>query len=105
VTKSLAVLALLVALAAVPVPPAAAAGCGTPKGGYPSATPWAQKLVDAPRIWPLSTGTGVTVAVVGTGVDAANAQFAPGQVLPPPMSRAPWRCCGPTGPASLPTRW
>jgi membrane-anchored mycosin MYCP len=62
--------------------PAAAAGCTTPKGVYTQATPWAQKLLDAPRIWPLSTGTGVTVAVIGTGVDGANAQFAPGQVLP-----------------------
>lgn len=61
---------------------AAAAGCSAPKGVYTGATPWAQKLVDAPRTWPLSTGSGVTVAVVGTGIDGANAQFAPGQVLP-----------------------
>jgi hypothetical protein len=63
-------------------PVAVAAGCSAPKGVYTGATPWAQKLVDAPRIWPLTTGSGVLVAVVGTGVDAANAQFAPGQVLP-----------------------
>jgi subtilisin family serine protease len=62
--------------------PASAAGCTVPKGVYTQATPWAQKLIDAPRIWPLTTGTGVTVAVIGTGVDANNAQFAPGQVLP-----------------------
>lgn len=62
--------------------PAAAAGCTVPKGVYTQATPWAQKLIDAPRIWPLSTGSGVTVAVIGTGVDGSNAQFAQGQVLP-----------------------
>ncbi len=78
--RALPALALLVAMA--PVVPAAAAGCSTPKGVYTGATPWAQRLVDAPSIWPLSTGSGVLVAVVGTGVDGANAQFAPGQVLP-----------------------
>jgi hypothetical protein len=62
--------------------PAAAAGCSAPKGVYTGATPWPQKLVDAQRIWPLTTGSGVVVAIVGTGVDGANAQFAPGQVLP-----------------------
>lgn len=77
--RALLVLALLAVMA--PVVPAAAAGCSTPKGVYTGATPWAQRLVDAPSIWPLSTGTGVLVAVVGTGVDPANAQFAPGQVL------------------------
>jgi membrane-anchored mycosin MYCP len=62
--------------------PAAAAGCSTPKGTYTGQTPWAQKLLDPPRIWPLATGSGVTVAVIGTGVDPANAQFAQGTVLP-----------------------
>jgi hypothetical protein len=78
------IVALLLALS-VPVvadPVAAAAGCAAPRGVYTGPTPWAQKLVDAPRIWPLSTGAGVVVAVVGTGVDATNAQFAPGTVLP-----------------------
>jgi hypothetical protein len=74
------VLVLLAVL--VPVVPSAAAGCSTSKGVYTGATPWAQKLVDAPAIWPLSKGSGVLVAVVGTGVDGANAQFAQGQVLP-----------------------
>jgi hypothetical protein len=78
------VLVVLLAALFVPVvaPVADAAGCAAPKGVYTGQTPWAQKLVDAPRIWPLSTGAGVVVAVVGTGVDAANAQFAPGTVLP-----------------------
>jgi hypothetical protein len=56
--------------------------CVQSQGVYTKGTPWAQSLIDAPRIWPLSTGSGVTVAVLGTGVDPANAQFAPGAVKP-----------------------
>ncbi|HJP77877.1 MAG TPA: S8 family serine peptidase [Pseudonocardiaceae bacterium] len=61
---------------------AAGSGCVHPQGVYAKGTPWAQNLIDAARIWPLSTGSGVTVAVLGTGVDADNAQFAPGAVKP-----------------------
>jgi membrane-anchored mycosin MYCP len=70
------------ALAVVPPPVAAAAGssCVHSQGVYTTGTPWAQNLVDAPRIWPLSTGSGITVAVLGTGVDASNPQFAAGAV-------------------------
>ncbi|HEY0808349.1 MAG TPA: S8 family serine peptidase [Pseudonocardiaceae bacterium] len=75
------VAALVVFGAAVPAP-ALAAGCSVPKGTYAGQTPWAQKLVDPARIWPLATGSGVTVAVVGTGVDPANAQFGSGTVSP-----------------------
>jgi type VII secretion-associated serine protease mycosin len=75
------VVALLVSV--VVAPAAVAAGCSTPNGVYTGVIPWAQRQMDAPDIWPLTTGTHVTVAVVGTGVDGANAQFAPGQVLPP----------------------
>ncbi|HEX5405656.1 MAG TPA: S8 family serine peptidase [Pseudonocardiaceae bacterium] len=80
-SRLLAVVVLLFGLGVAAVP-ADATGCSAPHGVYTGATPWAQRLIDAPRIWPLSTGSGVLVAVVGTGVDAANAQFAPGQVLP-----------------------
>jgi hypothetical protein len=70
------------ALVVVPPPIASAAGssCVQSQGVYTKGAPWAQNLVDAPRIWPLSTGSGVTVAVLGTGVDASNAQFAAGAV-------------------------
>jgi hypothetical protein len=61
---------------------AAGSGCVHPQGVYAKGTPWAQNLIDAARIWPLSTGSGVIVAVLGTGVDADNAQFAPGAVKP-----------------------
>lgn len=65
--------------------PAAAAAeapssCADPVGVYPGQVPWGQRLVDPVRIWPLTTGAGQLVAVVGTGVDARNAQFARGQV-------------------------
>ena len=70
-------------LVVVPPPIASAAGsCVQPQGVYTQDTPWAQNLVDAPRIWPLSNGSGVTVAVLGTGVDPDNPQFAPGAVKP-----------------------
>lgn len=60
----------------------AAAQCANPTGLYSGQLPWAQRNLDPTRIWPLTTGAGQTVAVIGAGVDAANAQFAPGQILP-----------------------
>jgi type VII secretion-associated serine protease mycosin len=80
--KALVVVAALLASAAVAPAAASAAGCSAPQGVYTGVIPWAQRQMDAPDIWPLTTGTGMVVAVVGTGVDGANAQFAPGQVLP-----------------------
>ncbi|GHJ46941.1 peptidase S8 [Catellatospora sp. TT07R-123] len=56
-----------------PAPAAYAAGAGP---CLPAATtvrpgvPWAQDLLGPQRIWPLTRGGGVTVAVVDTGVDA-----------------------------------
>jgi hypothetical protein len=47
---------------------------------HTTGTPWAVELLGPRRIWPLTTGQGVRVAVLGTGVDADNAQFRPGQV-------------------------
>lgn len=43
--------------------------------------PWAQQLLDPDRVWPHSTGAGVTVAVVDSGVDADHPQLR-GKVLP-----------------------
>jgi membrane-anchored mycosin MYCP len=61
---------------------AAQQGCAQPTGVYADAPPWPQRLVEAERIWPLTTGEGQLVAVVGTGVDANNPQFADGQLRP-----------------------
>jgi membrane-anchored mycosin MYCP len=44
--------------------------------------PWAQRRLEPRRPWALSRGQGVLVAVIGSGIDADNGQFAPGQVLP-----------------------
>jgi type VII secretion-associated serine protease mycosin len=39
-------------------------------------TPWPVRRYQPDRIWPLSTGTGVTVAVIDSGVDAGHPQLA-----------------------------
>ncbi|WP_215546619.1 S8 family serine peptidase [Amycolatopsis sp. CA-230715] len=57
------------------------ATCADPVGVYPGEVPWGQRLLDPARIWPLTTGAGQLVAVVGTGVDTRNAQFGRGQVV------------------------
>lgn len=45
--------------------------------------PWAQKTLAPDRAWPFSTGRGVLVAVVDSGVDSDHPQLAqPGKVLP-----------------------
>ncbi|MEU4250813.1 S8 family serine peptidase [Amycolatopsis sp. NPDC026612] len=54
--------------------------CANPSGTYTGEIPWGQRLVDPARLWPLTRGDGQLVAVLGTGVDAQNTQFAPGQL-------------------------
>jgi membrane-anchored mycosin MYCP len=65
------------ALSAVAAPQAQ---CANPSGTYAGAVPWGQRLVDPARLWPLTRGDGQLVAVLGTGVDGRNGQFAPGQL-------------------------
>lgn len=78
-----ALLALVLIVLGLPVARAGAdPACAVPKGVYTGPVPWAQNLLTPTRAWPLSNGSGVQVAVLGTGVDPGNAQFAPGQVLP-----------------------
>jgi hypothetical protein len=72
---------LAVGVLAVAPPVAAAAQCATPGGVYRDGVGWAQRLTDPARVWPLTNGAGQLVAVLGTGVDVRNAQFAAGQVM------------------------
>ena len=77
------IVVLFLLLFGFPVLPAAAdPPCAGPAGVYTGPVPWAQTLLTPNKVWPLTNGSGVQVAVLGTGVDPGNAQFAAGQVLP-----------------------
>ncbi|MFE3106960.1 S8 family serine peptidase [Kitasatospora indigofera] len=47
-------------------------GCAKPSDKGTERTPWAQTVLRPEAAWQLSRGAGVTVAVVGSGVDAAS---------------------------------
>lgn len=80
VTASLAVGAAPVVVAvAVAGPATAAQVCDQPPvaDSVQAAVPWSQQAWDpAAQVWPFSTGAGVTVAVLDTGVQATNPQLA-----------------------------
>lgn len=75
-----AVLAAGLVLAPASVLRAAPGHCTQPTGTYRGGTPWAQEILAPKRVWPLTDGGRVTVAVLGTGVAADNPQLA-GRVL------------------------
>src|SRR5207249_2785492 len=63
--------------------PAGACGNAEPARQAIAEQPWAQRMLDPERVWPHSTGAGVLVAVVDSGVDGDHPQLnAPGKVLP-----------------------
>lgn len=75
----LAVAVAGVVVGAVPAVPAAAAPdqkCTQAGDVYRADVPWAQRLLAPDQVWPLTRGAGQRVAIVGTGVDAGNAQLA-----------------------------
>ncbi|MEU1751837.1 S8 family serine peptidase [Micromonospora matsumotoense] len=70
---------LVVGLAATvlvgPVPSASAAPACAPAGGQVSTPSWAQQVLAPEQVWPFSQGAGVTVAVLGSGVDGDHPQL------------------------------
>jgi membrane-anchored mycosin MYCP len=54
----------------------------------PSGTPWAQQTLDYQSVWPFTEGSGVTVAVIDSGVDA-NPQYNGRVIVGPTLVDAP----------------
>ncbi|GIH14079.1 type VII secretion-associated serine protease mycosin [Rugosimonospora africana] len=71
---------LAISAPAVATPAGACTNAADP-GTMIRQTPWAQQLLAIDRLRPLSTGAGITVAVIDSGVDAQHPQLA-GRVLP-----------------------
>jgi membrane-anchored mycosin MYCP len=92
--------ALLVAGVLAPVPAFAAPAVRNcaPAGEALAPVPWAQQMLDPERAWPLSTGRGVVVAVLDSGVDAAQPQLRghvqPGADLIEPAAKGDTDCIG-----------
>ncbi|MEU7783253.1 S8 family serine peptidase [Amycolatopsis sp. NPDC049159] len=80
IPAALAVAGLVAAGSPAVAAAAPQAQCANPSGTYSGAVPWGQRQIDPARIWPLTRGDGQLVAVIGTGVDGQNRQFAPGQL-------------------------
>lgn len=62
-----------------PAPSGAPGGCSQDAAAPAQViteTPWQQRWLSPQQVWPLSTGAGVRVAVIDSGVDAAHTQLA-----------------------------
>ncbi|EWC60577.1 subtilase family protein [Actinokineospora spheciospongiae] len=66
----------------VPALPATSDACLPAPQGSATDVPWAQKQLAPQRVWPVTRGAGVVVAVVDTGVDSSVPQLSGGRVLP-----------------------
>ncbi|MFY1635503.1 type VII secretion-associated serine protease mycosin [Solwaraspora sp. WMMB335] len=76
-----AVMAGVPAVAAPPTLPDRGDNCLPAPESVEAGVPWAQSWLGVERVWPLTRGAGITVAVVDTGV-AANSPQLRGRVLP-----------------------
>jgi membrane-anchored mycosin MYCP len=76
VSGLLAVAVAGVVFGAVPAAAAPDQKCTQAGDVYRTDVPWAQRLLAPDQVWPLTRGAGQRVAIVGTGVDADNAQLA-----------------------------
>jgi subtilisin family serine protease len=49
--------------------------CQPPRGSMQVGESWAQQRLDPKRVWSLSTGAGVSVAIIDSGVDLTHPQL------------------------------
>ncbi|MHA3703173.1 S8 family serine peptidase [Jatrophihabitans sp. YIM 134969] len=80
ILRAAAALGLAATVIGTPVHALAAAGCSKPTGVYTGTTAWSQALLQPARVWPVASGAGQTVAVISSGIDRSNPQFAPNQI-------------------------
>ncbi|RSN19286.1 type VII secretion-associated serine protease mycosin [Amycolatopsis sp. WAC 04169] len=106
-TASLVAVVLLTVLSGAPASaqqppqplPTDQKGCLGPPQGTERSAPWAQQRLAPERVWPLTTGAGITVGVVDSGVDGGSPQLSGGKVtagvdVTAPGERADTDCYG-----------
>ncbi|MFI5848549.1 type VII secretion-associated serine protease mycosin [Micromonospora chalcea] len=81
VLSGAAAAALLGGALTVPSPAVAAPKCGPTGGPAPTETPWALSRLDPAAAWRVGKGTGITVAVIDSGVSPSHPLLR-GRVLP-----------------------